>query len=204
MPIEQILVGDNFSYVIYSKKTKEAVLVDPGYDTEAAMQFMADNNLNLRYIINTHHHGDHTAGNFEVQNKCSCDIIASSTDKTHAAKGASKFVDDGEKLKLGEITLTFIQTPGHTLDGLCILVDNEAIITGDTLFIDDCGRCDLPGGSFTHMYNTLNDKIKRLPDELIVYPGHNYGPKPFDTLGNQKKSNRTLKVKNLDDFSRLT
>ena len=101
-------------------------------------------------------------------------------------------VSDHTKLKLGQITLHFIHTPGHTPGSICIKVNNSAIITGDTLFIDDCGRTDLPGGSLIEMYNTLQKKILPLSNELIVYPGHDYGPKPFDTLGNQKNTNKTL------------
>jgi glyoxylase-like metal-dependent hydrolase (beta-lactamase superfamily II) len=203
MAIEQISVGDNFSYVIYCPTTKKAVLVDPGYDPDKAMDFIEKNDLKLEHIINTHHHGDHTAGNSSVQNKCSCDIIASSLDKNHAARGVSKFVNDGEELQLGKVTLRFIQTPGHTFDGLCIIVDDSAIITGDTLFINDCGRCDLAGGSLQQMFNSLQSKIKILPDDFIVYPGHNYGPKPFDTLGNQKKINKTLIVNSLEEFRKI-
>ncbi|MCK5258369.1 MAG: MBL fold metallo-hydrolase, partial [Thermoplasmatales archaeon] len=83
------------------------------------------------------------------------------------------------------------------------IVDNEALITGDTLFIGDCGRTDLPGGDLVQMYRTLNEKIMSLPDHLIVYPGHDYGDKPFDTLGNQKRTNKTLLSKNLNDFSKI-
>ena len=204
MAIEQISVGDNFSYVIYCPVTKKAALVDPSYDTEPVLEFIAKKGLKIEYIINTHHHGDHTAGNAVIQNQYSCDIIASSLDKVHAAKGVSKFVIDGEELLLGEVRLRFLQTPGHTFDGLCIIVDDSAILTGDTLFIDDCGRCDLAGGSLTHMFNSLQEKIKKLPDNLIVYPGHDYGPKPFDTLGNQKKTNNTLTVNSLEEFSKLS
>ena len=204
MAIEQIKVGNNFSYVIYCPKTKKAALVDPSFDTSKALAFVSENGLKLEYIINTHHHSDHTAGNAEVQDLCSCDIIASGVDKKHVAKGASKFVNDGDELQLGEIKLRFLHTPGHSFDGLCVVVDEEAIITGDTLFINDCGRCDLPGGSLTQMFNTLQYKIKILPDKLVVYPGHDYGPMPCDTLSNQKKTNMTLIVKSLDDFSKLT
>ncbi len=203
MAIEQISVGDNFSYIIYCPDTNQAALVDPGFEPETALELIKKKHLKLKYIINTHHHSDHTAGNLKAQHHCSCDIIASSIDKTHLAKGVSKHVYDGEILYVGKIKLQFIHTPGHTLDGLCIIVDDKALITGDTLFINDCGRCDLAGGSLTHMFNTLQDKIKRLPDELIVYPGHDYGPKPFDTLGNQKKENRTLTVKSYEEFTKL-
>ena len=89
---------------------------------------------------------------------------------------------------VGSIALHFILTPGHSPDSMCIIVDNSAILTGDTLFIDDCGRCDLSGGSLTDMYRSLLYKIRSLPDTLTVYPGHDYGPKPFDSLGNQRAS----------------
>jgi glyoxylase-like metal-dependent hydrolase (beta-lactamase superfamily II) len=112
-------------------------------------------------------------------------------------------VSDHNRLKLGDIDLDFILTPGHTPGSICIIVDEEAIITGDTLFSGDCGRTDLPGGNITQMFKTLREKIMTLPDNLIVYPGHDYGDKPFDTLGNQKRTNKTLIAKNLDEFSRI-
>ena len=85
-----------------------------------------------------------------------------------------------------------------------MIVDNDTLLTGDTLFIGDCGRTDLPGGNLNEMFRTLQYKIKTLPDHLIVYPGHDYGDKPFDTLGNQKLTNKTLLAKNLREFSKLT
>jgi len=80
-------------------------------------------------------------------------------------------------------------------------VDKKALLTGDTLFIGDCGRTDLPGGSLAEMFTSLHEKIMGLPDELIIYPGHDYGEKPFDTLGNQKRTNKTLRARNLTEFS---
>ena len=112
-------------------------------------------------------------------------------------------ITDDAKLLLGTVKLHFILTPGHTPGGICILVDNIALITGDTLFIDDCGRTDLPGGNLEDMYNTLQNKIKPLADNIIVYPGHNYGPKPFDSLGNQKKTNKTLAINTFEEFSKI-
>ena len=106
-------------------------------------------------------------------------------------------------MKVGDVNLRFILTPGHTKGGICIIVDNEAILTGDTLFIGDCGRTDLPGGSFEQMFKTLQEKIKPLPDNLIVFPGHDYGNKPFDILGNQKRTNKTLIARNLEEFSKI-
>jgi len=112
-------------------------------------------------------------------------------------------VSDGDSFKLGKVNLEFLLTPGHTPGGICVIVDNEAIITGDTLFIGDCGRTDLPDGNLAQMYKTLHEKIMLLPDHLIVYPGHDYGYKPYDTLGKQKQTNKTLLAKSLEEFSEI-
>ena len=98
--------------------------------------------------------------------------------------------------------MIFVHAPGHTSGGICIIVDASYLLTGDTLFIGDCGRTDLPDGSNEDMYATLQ-MLKNLPDELIVYPGHDYGKKPFDTLENQKKTNKTMLAKSLDIFSQI-
>jgi glyoxylase-like metal-dependent hydrolase (beta-lactamase superfamily II) len=130
-------------------------------------------------------------------------LVASKEDGTHLSIPTDIVVADGSRLKLGEVFLDFLLTPGHTPGGICIIVDNEAFLTGDTLFIGDCGRTDLPGGSLSEMFKTLHEKIMALPDCLIVYPGHDYGDKPFDTLGNQKHTNKTLCAKTLKEFSAI-
>ena len=190
MTIKQIKVGfDNYSYIIFCPKTKKAALVDPGYDASELINYIKKSNLNLIYIIATHYHGDHTSEIKKVKNLfLSSKIIASKFNGSNSNYNVDKLISDKEQLKLGNITLEFLLTPGHTPDGMCIIVDNEAIITGDTLFIGDCGWVDLIGGSLEEMYKTLNEKIKPLPDHFIVYPGHDYGPKPFDTLGNLRPS----------------
>ena len=114
-----------------------------------------------------------------------------------------QIVSDADILQLGTVPLTIIHTPGHTPGGICILVNKTALLTGDTLFIGDCGRTDLPGGDVSQMFHSLHEKIMKLPDELIVYPGHDYGNKPFDTLGNQKRTNKTLLESSLHKFSQI-
>lgn len=202
MPIKQIKVGfDNFSYVIYSDKTKKASVVDPGFGADKLLNYIINNNLDILYIIITHYHSDHTSDVNKLKDKHPyAKIVASEKD----AKGfdVEFFVSENTKLELGDVNLKFIMTPGHTKGGICIIVDEKAIITGDTLFIGDCGRTDLLGGSLSEMFDSLQ-KIKKLPDELIVYPGHDYGKLPFDTLGNQKKKNKTLLAKNLEEFSKI-
>ena len=204
--IEQIKVGfDNFSYIVFCPIIKKAAIVDPGYDASKTLGFITVKNLELEYIINTHYHIDHSGETKRVKNLYPlAKIVASKIDKTKPGMKVEIDVSDGDRLKLGEVSLDFILTPGHTPDGICIIVDNESLITGDTLFIGDCGRTDLSGGDLVQMYRTLNEKIMFLPDHLIVYPGHDYGDKPFDTLGNQKRTNKTLIAKNLNEFSKIT
>jgi len=188
--IKQFKIGfDNFSYIIYSIVTKEAVIVDPSYDASKALNFIKQNNLKLKYIIITHHHFDHSKDIASVKKVfSSAKVIASELDGKKLNEKVDIFVTDGQKLSLRDIVLQFILTPGHTPGGICILVDNKAIITVDTLFIGDCGRTDLQGGNINQMFKSLQEKIKPLPDHVIVYPGHDYGEKPFDTLGNIKPS----------------
>ncbi len=205
MVVKQIkAVYDNFSYVIYCLKKLEASIVDPSFNATKTLDFISSNNLKLKYIILTHYHSDHTGDTLKIKELFpNVKIISSKSDGEKMDFSIDIYVSDKDKIKVGDVTLNFILTPGHTKGGICIIVDNEAIITGDTLFIGDCGRTDLPGGNFEQMFKTLQEKIKPLPDNLIVYPGHDYGPKPFDTIGNQKKTNKVLLVRNLEEFSKI-
>ena len=114
-----------------------------------------------------------------------------------------KEVEEDSILKLGSVTLSFMLTLGHTPGGICILVDNKALLTDDTLFIGNCGRADLPGGNINDLFSSLQ-RIKSLSGALIVYPGHDYGPKPFDGLERQKKTNMTLLTNSLDGFRKIS
>jgi len=203
LTIKQIKAGfDNFSYVIYCSNSKKAAIVDPSYDASKLLSFISSEKLELIYVINTHYHRDHTSENQKKKNFPQIKIVASKEDSRNIGS-VDIFVSDGDKLKLGNVTLSFILTPGHMPGGICIVVDNEALITGDTLFIGDCGRCDLPGGNLSQMFNSLQ-KLKALSDNLTIYPGHDYGDKPFDTFGKQKRTNKTLLAKNLEEFSKIS
>jgi glyoxylase-like metal-dependent hydrolase (beta-lactamase superfamily II) len=201
--IEQIRIGnDNFSYVIYCPIHKKAAIVDPSFDTTKSIQFITTNDLILEYIILTHYHSDHSAETKHLKKVIpSSRIVSSKEDGQKLPIKPDIFVYDKSQLKVGNILLSFLLTPGHTPGGICIIIDEKAILTGDTLFIGDCGRTDLPGGNLVQMYASLHEKIMKLPDELIIYPGHDYGEKPFDRLGNQKCVNKTLLAKNLMEFS---
>ena len=202
MPVKQIKVGfDNFSYVIYDQELKKAAIVDPSYDASNSIKFVKENDFDLVYIINTHYHSDHTSANNKIKDIFPKARLISSKEEG-LQLNPDITVSDKNHLKIGNIDLEFLLTPGHTKGGICIIVDNEALITGDTLFIGDCGRTDLAGGDLYQMFETLQ-RIKSLPDNLMVYPGHDYGSKPFDTLKNQKKTNKVLIAKNIDEFSKI-
>ena len=204
MVIEQILVGqDNFSYLVYCEETKQSALVDPGSNASRAMKRNGELNLDLKYVINTHHHYDHAGDNIRVKEANDCKFIASRMDSEKIPVNIDIIVADGEIINMGSVQMKFIHTPGHTSGGICVIVDDKYLLTGDTLFIGDCGRTDLPGGSNEQMYASLL-KLKSLPDDLIVYPGHDYGDKVFDDLGNQKKVNKTLIADSLDVFSEIS
>jgi len=187
--------GDNFSYIIADDTTKEAAVVDPSFNADAIIRILRDQNLNVRYVINTHGHSDHTASNEDFRSSFGAKVVAHKL--AHVDKDIS--VVDGEVIRVGKIVIKVIHTPGHTQDSICLLVDDK-LLTGDTLFVGECGRTDLPGGSAEDMYHSLLDKLMKLDDNIKVYPGHDYGPKPHSTIGIERRSNYTLQKRTLDEF----
>jgi len=151
----------------------------------------------LKFVINTHNHRDHTASNDSVKKAYGSKIISFNIEP-----GIDISITHEEILSLGNVMVKFLHTPGHTSGDICILADEKYLLTGDTLFIGDCGRTDLPNGSNKQMFASLQ-MIKSLPDELIIYPGHDYGPRPYDTLKNQKLTNKTLLAASIEDFSKI-
>lgn len=187
--------GDNFSYIIADDTTKEAAVVDPSFNADAIIRILRDQNLNVRYVINTHDHSDHTASNEDFRSKFGAKVVAHKL--AHVNKDIS--VVEGDVIRMGEIVIKVIHTPGHTQDSICLLVDDK-LLTGDTLFVGECGRTDLPGGSAEDMYHSLFGKLMRLDGNIKVYPGHDYGSKPHSTIGIERRSNYTLQKRTLDEF----
>ena len=203
MVVRQLRVGmDNFSYLIHDRETGEAALVDPTFDASEALSIIKTEDLDLKFLINTHHHSDHTMAIKKVLKETGPLLVASEEDGSKLNEKVAIKVKDGDELVLGCLPLKIIKTPGHTPGGICIIIENEFLITGDTLFINDCGRCDLPGGSLKDMFDSLQ-RLKKLDDNLVIFPGHDYGPKPYDTLGNQKIKSGVLLAKDLNEFSKL-
>lgn len=187
--------GDNYSYVIADDTTGEGVVVDPSYNAELLLELTGENNFKIKYVINTHHHRDHTAGNGELRSKLGSQIVA------HELSDVDKDLEvvDGDLLKVGNVNIKVIHTPGHSPDSICLLIDNR-LLTGDTLFVGECGRTDTRGGSSEDMYNSLFNKIGKLDDDIEVFPGHDYGPSPSSTIGKEKRTNYTLEKRTLEEF----
>jgi len=188
--------GDNFSYIIADLQSKEAAVVDSSFNADEIIRVVKSNSFQLKYIINTHGHSDHTAGNTELKSIFSAKTVG----HERARISPDITVKDGDTLTVGNIPIKTIYTPGHTADSICLLVDNKKLLTGDTLFVGECGRTDLPGGNAKSMYDSLFNKLLKLCDDVEVYPGHDYGPKPSSTLGEEKKSNYTLQRRSIEEF----
>lgn len=187
--------SDNFSYIIADETSGEAAVVDPSFNVDAIALILKDRNLSLKYIINTHGHPDHTAGNEQLKTAFHSKIVAHKL--SHVDQDVN--VDDGDTISMGKVTFKVIHTPGHTPDSVCLLTDDK-LLTGDTLFVGECGRTDLLGGSAKDMYISLLQKIAKLDDNIEVYPGHDYGPHPTSTIAKERKTNYTLQNRTLQQF----
>jgi len=188
MIIKQIPMGymDNFSYIIGCEQSRKAMVIDPAPAVDRIIAAADEAGLDIVMIVNTHGHGDHTAGNAKLQQHTGAPIYIHSQDADRYP-AADVFLDSELTLQLGRISFDIIHTPGHTPGGICLLAQGN-LFTGDTLFVGDSGRTDLPGGHRP----TLGASIRRLmelPDDTVVWPGHDYGPTPNSTIGWEKHNN---------------
>ncbi len=189
--------GDNFSYLIADTETSKAVVVDSSYNADALIKEIKAQKFELKYIVNTHGHSDHTAGNDTLKN---CFKESKTVAHKFSHTTANLEVDDGTELQIGKVTIQVIYTPGHTQDGICLLINQDKLLTGDTLFVGECGRTDLPSGSAKMLYQSLFAKLLKLPDTVEVYPGHDYGAVPSSTIGYERKNNYVLQPRTEREF----
>jgi glyoxylase-like metal-dependent hydrolase (beta-lactamase superfamily II) len=188
--------GDNFSYIIADEATHEAAVVDVSFNAQEIQRVLKSEGYTLKYIISTHGHSDHTAGNYELKSSMSGDIVAHGASRVRA----DQKVEDNDILNVGEVKIEVIYTPGHTSDGICLLVEGKKLLTGDTLFVGECGRTDLPGGDSRKLYDSLFGRLLKLGDEVEVYPGHDYGIKPSSTVGEERRTNYVLEPRSAEEF----
>ena len=197
MIFEQVRVGGdrNFAYIVGDETSGIAAVIDPSFSPDKVLARCEELGLEVRYLVNTHGHYDHTGGN---------DVVIGATGARtvgHGLIGPDISVADGDELSLGEVILRFIHTPGHTADSICVLAGDK-LMTGDTLFVGKVGGTGF-GADARSEYDSLHGKLMNLPDDVEVYPGHDYGMAPSSTIGKERGSNPFLLRETFEDFVEL-
>ncbi len=213
--LEQIQIGpmQNFTYIVGSRSTREVAVVDPAWDIDALVNLMAEKDYKLTAALITHYHPDHCGGSFGGNSvEGIAELLAKNPVKSYVhkleAEGIKKVtgvsdsdlvkIDSGDKLKIGDVEVEFLHTPGHTPGSQCFKV-RDTLVSGDTLFINGCGRVDLPGSDSEAMYHSIQ-KLASLPDDTLLLPGHNYSEVPHATMADTKKINPYMRIKDLDGW----
>lgn len=204
----------NFCYLIGDRETGEAVVVDPAYDVQSLVDVAAADDMVLTGALATHYHADHVGGNMMGYQ---IDGVAELLDivdvPVHVQAPEAEFVskvtglgDDslvshqsGDVIKVGGVEIELIHTPGHTPGSQCFLVDGR-LVAGDTLFLDGCGRTDLPGGNPEELYRSLTERLAKVPDDAVLFPGHQYSPESSKPMGDTRAQNIVFKPASLEQW----
>jgi len=186
-----------YTYLIASAKGREALIIDPVLENvDEYIQLLNELNLKLVKVIDTHIHADHVTGATKLKQATNCTTLMGE----HTPADAVEIkVKDNELIKIDGLKIKSLYTPGHTSDSYSFLLDNY-LFSGDTLLINGTGRTDFQNGSSKDAYNSLFNNILKLPEETLVYPGHDYNGKFSSTIGNEKKFNPRLQVKSVDEY----
>jgi len=192
-----------FAYLVGDSETGEALVIDPAGNIDGILALAKKNNLQIKYIVNTHGHVDHICGNREMKTKTGASLIIHEGDApmlghtspmllqmfgAEDSPTADITVKDGDTITVGNVSLQVIHTPGHSPGGMSLYIKGF-VFTGDTLFVESVGRTDLQGSSASQMFRSIQEKLFTLPDDTQVLPGHNYGRTSTSTIGHEKSSN---------------
>lgn len=202
----------NYVYLIGDPATRQAAVVDPAWEVDRVVQTAQDDGYTISKVLITHTHQDHTGGHLfghdipgvvELLEQVDVPVYVHKTEThilTNVPESSKVGTDSQQVVDLGgDVEITLIHTPGHTPGSQCFLVQNR-LVSGDTLFIGACGRVDLPTSSPEEMYDSLTNKLMRLADDTVLYPGHNYAHKPTSTIGEQRQTNPYMRFASLRDF----
>jgi hydroxyacylglutathione hydrolase len=201
--IKQLELGpmQNFIYLVGDPETREAAVIDPGWEVPAILDAAKQDGYTLTSAFATHHHFDHVGGLPELLKALDIPVYVNKDDAklVQIAPSSMRLVGGGDTVQIGKVPVQLIHTPGHTPGSQCLMIDGQ-LLTGDTLFIRACGRWDLPGGDPSQLYESLNVKLKALDEATAVYPGHNYADVPTSTIGEEKRTNPFMQVPSREAF----
>jgi glyoxylase-like metal-dependent hydrolase (beta-lactamase superfamily II) len=198
----------NFTYLIGDRASGEALVVDPAYDVRGILDVAAADGMRVTGALATHYHPDHVGGDMMghrisgVRELLVLDPVPVHVQRAEApwvqrvtGAGGSDLVlhDSGDLVTVGEVPVELIHTPGHTPGSQCFLVDGRLLVSGDTLFLEGCGRTDLPGGDPAQLYESLTRKLAKVPDDAVLFPGHLYSAEPSATMGQTRALNFVFK-----------
>jgi len=207
----------NFVYLIGDDEQRVCMVVDPAWDIPGIVEFTEREDMRLTGALVTHYHPDHVGGDIFGHSIAGlAELLALRPVNVHVNEAESAGVKQvtglsesdlerhsgGDEIAIGDVKVRFLHTPGHTPGSQCFLAESS-LVSGDTLFIGGCGRVDLPGGNPEQMYHSLTQVLARLPDDTLLYPGHNYAAKPTSTIGDQKRQNHYLRISSLEDWMKL-
>jgi glyoxylase-like metal-dependent hydrolase (beta-lactamase superfamily II) len=216
-PIARQMV--NFVYLIGDRATGEAVAIDPAYGVQELMDLLDAEGLRLTGILATHYHADHCGGSLmghPIEGLRELLAIDGLSAPIHVQRQEAEWVkrgtgvsssdlalhDSGDVVQVGDIPITLMHTPGHTPGSQCFVVDGR-LVAGDTLFLEGCGRTDLPGSDPDAMYESLTQRLATVPDDTVLYPGHLYSAEPSATMGETRAHNYVFRVRGIDEWRRF-
>ena len=186
-----------YTYIISSGKGREALIIDPVIEkTHEYLKILENLDLKLVKVIDTHIHADHVSGLNELNKMTNCTRIMGDNSPSEVVDIKVK---DGEKVKIEDIELTALHTPGHTICSFSFFMEDR-VFTGDTLLINGTGRTDFQGGSAKDQYDSIFNRLLKLPDQTVIYPAHDYNGKKNSTIIEEKKNNPRLQVKSIDEY----
>src|SRR5262245_43494645 len=202
----------NFAYLIGDRETGEAVVVDPAYAAGDLVDAVEADGMRLSGVLVTHHHPDHVGGSMmgfelkglaELLERASVPVHVNSLEAdwvsrvTGIARSELTAHQHGDKVSVGDIDIELVHTPGHTPGSQCFLLDGR-LVAGDTLFLEGCGRTDLPGGDPEAMFESITQRLAAVPDDTVLFPGHLYSPEPSATMGHTRQRNYVFRLPTRD------
>lgn len=190
-----------WTYLLLDIRSKKAVLIDPVLEKlDRDLTYITGMGYELKATIETHMHADHITAAGELRDKTGCDSYAP---EHSGATCANHFLKGGDQIQIGNLVLKTIHTPGHTPCSISLLLNGKYVFTGDALFVRGCGRTDFQGGNTEALYNSITNQLFQLPDDTIVFPGHDYKGFVYSTIGEEKKWNPRIANKTLEEFKSI-